>query len=113
MHEISLCKSVLEIIKDEAAQKGFTRVLKIRLEIGKLSCAEPEAIRFSFQAVANGTLAEGAALEIRHPPGQAWCAVCCETVSIPQRYAPCPKCGGYEIQMTSGDQLRIVELDVA
>lgn len=112
MHEMSLCESVLKIIEDQAAAQGFLTVNVVRLEIGKLSHAEPEAMRFCFQAVAQGTLAGDATLEILRPPGHAWCMTCSETVEIAERYDPCPKCGGHQLQVTGGDELRIKELEV-
>ena len=112
MHELSLCESVLKIIEDEVARQGFTRVRKVWLEIGELSSAEPEAMRFCFKAVTDGTVANGAELEILRPPGQAWCMTCSKTVEVSQRFDPCPVCGGYQLQVTGGDQLRIKELEV-
>jgi hydrogenase nickel insertion protein HypA len=69
MHEMSLCESILQICEDEARRQGFKRVTRVRLEIGRLSGAEPEAMRFSFDAVTRGSLAEGAVLEIIDMPG--------------------------------------------
>jgi len=82
------------------------------LEIGALSHAEPEAMRFAFAACTPGTLAEGATLVIHRPPGTAWCMDCCDTVEIAQRFDPCPTCGGHKLQVTGGDELRVKELEV-
>lgn len=112
MHEMSLCESILGIIEDEAKRQGFNKVLRVRLAIGALSGAEPDAMRFSFDAVTRGSLAEGAVLEIIDQPGTAWCLACAKTVEIAQRYDPCPDCGGYQLQVTGGDELRIKDLEV-
>ena len=112
MHEMSLCESVMGIIEGEAKRHGFFKVKTVWLEIGCLSHAEPEAMRFCFQAVAKGTMVEDATLEILRPPGQAWCLDCSETVEIGQRYDPCPKCGGHKLHVTGGEELRVHELEV-
>jgi hydrogenase nickel incorporation protein HypA/HybF len=112
MHEMSLCESIMGIIEDEAKRQGFTRVKRVRLEIGALSGAEPEAMRFGFDAVTRGTLAEGAELEILPLPGTAWCLPCAAQVEISQRFDTCPVCGSPQVQVTGGEELRIKDLEV-
>jgi hydrogenase nickel incorporation protein HypA/HybF len=33
-------------------------------------------------------------------------------MEIAQRYDECPRCGGYQLQVTAGDQMRIKELEI-
>jgi hydrogenase nickel incorporation protein HypA/HybF len=33
-------------------------------------------------------------------------------VRVAQRFDACPDCGGYQLQVTGGDELRIKELEV-
>lgn len=112
MHEMSLCESVLAIIDRTAQRQGFRRVTAVWLEIGALSGVEPEALRFCFDAVTQGSLAEGARLEIIDAPGEAWCASCECNVTVSQWYDACPRCGRHTLSFVSGDQMRIKELEV-
>lgn len=112
MHEMSLTESVVEILQDEARRQGYSRVKKVWLEIGVLSGVEPEAMEFCFDVVTRGTLAEGAHLEIIRAPGQGWCLDCEKTVALSERFGACPECGGYKVQMTGGDEMRVKELEV-
>jgi hydrogenase nickel incorporation protein HypA/HybF len=112
MHEMSLAEGVLQVIEDSAKSNGFTRVKTVWLEIGQLSGAESEAMRFCFDAVARNTLLEGARLEIVEAEGQGWCLSCGKTVAIRQRYEPCPLCGGYQLEPTGGMEMRVKELEV-
>ncbi|MGD2138592.1 MAG: hydrogenase maturation nickel metallochaperone HypA [Gammaproteobacteria bacterium] len=112
MHEMALCEGVLQILEDNARKQGFRRVKTVRLEIGALSGVEVEAMRFGFDVVMKGTLAEGASLLITEPPGEAWCMQCSGTVPVKQRFDACPFCGSYQLQVTGGDQMRIKELEV-
>ena len=82
------------------------------LEIGALACAEPEALRFCFDVVSRGSKAEGARLDLVLVPGAGWCFDCERTVALAGRFAPCPACGQTRVQMTSGDALRVRELEV-
>ncbi|HYQ72359.1 MAG TPA: hydrogenase maturation nickel metallochaperone HypA [Gammaproteobacteria bacterium] len=112
MHELALCESVLQILEDNARKQGFRRVKSVWLEIGALSGVEVEAMRFGFDVVIKGTLAEDASLQITEPPGEAWCMQCARTVQVTQRFDACPECGSYQLQVTGGDQMRIKELEV-
>ncbi len=112
MHEMSLTEGVLQILQDNAKCKGFDRVKTVWLEIGELSGVEVEAIRFCFDVVMQGTLADGARLEIISVPGQGWCTQCNKSVTVQQRFEPCSECGGFQLQITGGDQMLIKELEV-
>lgn len=112
MHEMALCESVIEIVEREAQQQQFSKVRAVVLEIGALSHVEPEAMRFCFSAVSRNTLAAEARFEIVSVPGAAWCMRCSKSVPLSQRYEPCPECGGHQLQVTAGDELRVKELEV-
>lgn len=112
MHEMSLCEEVLQVIEAEARAQQFLRVRRVRLEVGALACVEPEAMRFSFDAVTRGTLAQGADLEIIQVAGQAWCLTCACAVAVSQRYEDCPDCGSVLLRLTRGEELRIKNLEV-
>ncbi len=112
MHEMSLAEGILQILEESAAKERFQQVKTVFLEIGKLSHVEVESLRFCFDAVVKNSVAEGARLEIVEVPGQAWCMPCSESVSVNTLYDPCPKCGGYQLTMTGGDEMRVKELEV-
>ena len=112
MHEMALCEGILQAIEENARSEGYRRVNLVRLEIGALAGVEIDAMRFGFEAVMQGTLAEGAALDIRELPGKAWCMNCACVVPVSQRFDECPECGGYQLQVTAGEEMRIKELEV-
>lgn len=112
MHEMSLTRSMVGIIEGQAALHAFRRVSRVRLEIGALSCVDPEAIAFCFETVTRDTVAEGASLEILSVPGRAWCRDCDMAVPIGQLGEPCPQCGDYRLQIQAGDEIRIKDLEV-
>lgn len=112
MHEMSLCESVLQILEDSARSQGFSSIKRVWLEIGMLSCVEPEAMWFSFDVVTKGSLAENATLEIERVPATARCLSCHQDVMINQYGDLCSVCGGSDLQISGGDQLRVKELEV-
>ncbi len=112
MHEMSLCEGVLQLIENNAAAQGFSRVHGVKLEIGELAGVDAEALRFSFDVVTRGTLADAASLDILPVPGQAWCMACSRTVRISRRIDPCPECGSHQLQVTGGDDMMLKSLEV-
>ena len=112
MHEMALCESIVQILEQEALRQDFSQVKTVWLEIGPLAGVELEALRFSFDAVARGTVAGQARLEIIETEGRAWCLACAKTVPVSQRFDPCPDCGSYQVQVTGGEEMRIKELEV-
>jgi hydrogenase nickel incorporation protein HypA/HybF len=105
MHEVSVMQSVIAMVQQEQTRHAFARVTMIRLSLGALGAAEPQALRFCFDAVTAGTIAEGARLEIEIIPGAGWCADCRCSVTLDERFGACPVCAG-------GHVLRLAEMEV-
>ena len=113
MHEMALAESVVQIVESQARAAGSDKVLSVRLEVGMLSHVEPAALAFCFDAVSAGGLAAGARLEIDRSPGRGWCHDCTAEVEIDALGAACPHCGGYKLQVSGGQELRVKEMEVA
>ena len=113
MHEMALSESLLQVLEEQAREHGYAAVRTVWLEVGALAGVEPEALRFSFEVVTRGTLAEGAALHIIDTGASAWCLQCEKSVSVKALLEPCPDCGSYQLQVNGGQELRIKELEVA
>ncbi len=112
MHEMALTESIVEIAVESAKREGAVHVRRVFVEIGTLSHIEPEALLFCFSAVSAGTIAEGATLEISLVAGAGWCMDCSQTVPLAERFGPCPNCGGFHVQMSAGNEMRVKELEV-
>lgn len=112
MHEMSLAEGIIQLLEEQALRQSFTRVTTVCLELGQLASVEIAAIRFCFDAVCQGTLADGARLEIIEIPGRAYCLDCQQEGLVTARYDPCALCGGYNLQTTAGTEMRVKELEV-
>jgi hydrogenase nickel incorporation protein HypA/HybF len=112
MHEVSLIEGIVDLVAAEARKQPFSQVRVIRLRLGVLGHAEPEALQFCFDAVTNGTIADGARLEIEMVPGRGWCFGCESTALLDERFSACPRCGKVPLQIVAGDELQLAELEV-
>jgi len=109
VHELGLTQEILEIVTQRAQDRKVTRVV---LEIGKLSCVLPDAIRFCFDLCAEGTIAEGAQLEIVQPPGRGRCRQCGAEFNLHSVLAHCV-CGSSDVEWLCGEELRIKAMEIA
>lgn len=112
MHELSLAESAIQIIEEAARTQKFKRVQVIWLEVGSLAGVEPEALRFCFDAVAKGTVAQNARLQIINVPGSGACSDCGNEHSVSDVLDACPGCGAYAVRVTGGTAMRVKELEV-
>jgi len=112
LHEISLLENVREILQEHAKTQHFKQVKQVTLEIGQLSCVEPEALRFGFDAVMKGSLAENAKLLITKLDGLGLCEQCKNQIPIKTLYEPCSLCGNPFVTITQGNEMRIKDLIV-
>ena len=68
MHELAITRAIVEQCIERCEGQ---RVVRVLIEIGLASAVVPDAVRFAFPLCAEGTLLDGARLEIRTPPGEA------------------------------------------
>lgn len=111
MHELSLCQSAVEIIQRQAEQHDVKRVTAVWLEIGALSCVEESAVRFSFEIVCHGTVAQGCDLHIVYKPARPGAGIAA-VVEIHQHDAQCPLCHGERLRVDTGDSLIVKSIEV-
>ncbi len=93
---------------ETAQSSGAVRVTALRLRVGKLSGAIPEAMQFAWDVVRAGTIAENASLEIESVAPICWCAACQAEFECQDFFNECPRC-----HSLSGDLRRGRELDIA
>jgi hydrogenase nickel incorporation protein HypA/HybF len=108
MHELGIAQEVVAIVSEHA--RG--RVTRVVLEIGKLSAILPDAIQFCFDLCTEGTVVEGAELQIIEVPGRARCRICRGEVTLLQPFGRC-ECGSSDLEWLSGEELRIKEYEVS
>jgi hydrogenase nickel incorporation protein HypA/HybF len=114
MHEISLTRSLIDIVEDYARREGFSRVNVLKLSFGRFSCLDPGALDFTFAVQARGTPAEGARLEFDIRPALVACGACREESICDGPFdVVCPRCGSTEVHLTGGtEELKLLEMDV-
>jgi hydrogenase nickel incorporation protein HypA/HybF len=112
LHELTLCESILDILDEEKRRRGFRAIRRLRLEIGRFGCIDPDALVYALDVTTRGSWLEGVAIEVDRPPGQAHCLDCGRDVEVETRAAACPHCGSDRLLATGGDEMRLVEMEI-
>ena len=118
MHELAIADRLLDRALAAAEEAGATRVETLSLELGTATHLVPEQVRFCIEAVAEGTPAEGAAVEIEQVParGECDCGWAGDLPSLAGTVAGapdtrCPDCG-HAVSVTAGRECRLTSIDV-
>jgi hydrogenase nickel incorporation protein HypA/HybF len=112
MHEASLMHDVLGLAAEHARQAGSNRIRRIRLRVGTMAGAVPDALRFAFEALAPGTPAAGATLEIDLVPVSCHCPACGEHFAPDDFPYQCPQCGSSDVELRAGRELELNQIEV-
>jgi hydrogenase nickel incorporation protein HypA/HybF len=107
MHEMSIAQSVLDIVLQESQNHKVNRVLSVAVKVGELSAVETESLRFCFDFLTKGTLAEGAMLEIERVQVICHCQDCGSDFTVQELIFACPSCKSPRVEMLSGRELSV------
>ena len=110
MHEVGIAEELVRQVL--AAACGMARVTEVAVDVGALQWVDSDALRQAFDAASQGTLAEGARLELREVPPRAVCGACA-AVYVPEELGiyVCPACGAAEPEFVEGNDIILVSLE--
>lgn len=108
MHELGITQNIVTIVSEYA---NGVKVRRVLLEIGKLSAIMPDAVQFCFDICTQGTVLEGANLEILETPGLAKCCQCGAEILLEKPFGSC-QCGSLHLDLIAGQELKIKEIEI-
>jgi hydrogenase nickel incorporation protein HypA/HybF len=113
MHELSIARNLIEMAETAARDAGASRVTRLRLELGQMSGVVSGALLFCFDVAAQGTLVEGAQLDIELLPVVVHCPACGQDSPLPsiQRFR-CPRCNAPTADIVQGRELVLASIEV-
>ena len=109
MHEMAITQSVVDAVCEHADGR---QVHSVRLEVGALCAVVPDSMQFCFELATEGTVADGARLDIDVEPGTARCRSCGADFTLPDLIPLCP-CGSADVEILAGRELRILSMEVS
>lgn len=109
MHEFSLTQNILDVALKNADTK---KLIRVNLLIGEFSHEREESIRFYWQELSKGTLAEDARLLFQRVDAEMKCLACDLVFHPHDEVAICPGCHSHRLQLLSGDDVKLESIDV-
>lgn len=104
MHELSLAGAIVDSVAKHARGRPVT---VINLSVGGLRQVVPDSLQFYFGFVAEGTVCEGASLDIEVIAAELGCSSCGERWTLEDFVVMCPACGGVAVAAVAGNEFRI------
>lgn len=112
MHEMSLMGGVFEVIEQTLSKHDIRRVLQVKLKVGELTNAEPEALQMAFEAYSKDTCCEGAELIVERISVRGRCRTCQKEFTVVPTLFLCPKCQNSGVEVIQGEELLLESLEV-
>jgi hydrogenase nickel incorporation protein HypA/HybF len=109
VHELSLSRAIVRAVERNA--RG-ARVSAVSVRAGRLRQVVPDTLRFYFSFVSRGTVCEDAQLEVEVVDARLRCEACTHSWALESPSFRCPRCGGGEAGITSGDELEVVSIEL-
>jgi hydrogenase nickel incorporation protein HypA/HybF len=110
LHELAISEAIVSEICAAVSEP----VIRVVVEIGALSAVVPDAVRFAWELATEGTVVAGAALEIIEIPGMGECRQCRARTELRDITGMiCRECGTMDLDIKSGNELRIRSVEVA
>jgi hydrogenase nickel incorporation protein HypA/HybF len=110
MHEVSLVREMLMQVRHAMCVHEVTRVSAIHIEIGPLAGVDPVLVQEAFQRLAVSWDLGSARLAVDEPPLVAQCDDCHRPFEVIDFDFHCTRCGSTQVQVTSGDQMRLLDI---
>jgi hydrogenase nickel incorporation protein HypA/HybF len=106
---MAITQSVVDAVCEHAAGR---RVHSVKLEVGALCAVVPDSMQFCFELATEGTVADGASLDLAVQSGAARCRTCTKEFELHDLILLCP-CGSADVEVLAGRDLRILSMDVS
>ena len=103
MHELGIAKEMLLVALDRAAQQHATQIARFDIEMSAGADESEESLRFYFENLTRGTIAQGAEISIRRVVTQKECANCGNVFETESRYTECPACHSMSVRAMQND----------
>lgn len=110
MHELSICRSIADIVHRHAADRT---VEIVRVRIGELRQIVPETLVYCWSLLTESTPLAGAELQVERIAAAIRCRHCAHTTTLHEPVLVCGACAGTEVEIVAGEEFLITSLELA
>jgi hydrogenase nickel incorporation protein HypA/HybF len=112
MHELSVCRALLDQVSCLALARGASAVTTVSLRLGPLAGIEPALLQAAFREASPGTVARDAELVIAAVPLRVACLCCGAVGDATLTRLSCAICGSARTRLLSGDEMLLDSVDL-
>ena len=112
MHEMSIAQNLIAIVEEEMAKNNAAVLRAVRVNIGEMSGIVPEALKTCFEIIIANSNMNGAKFKMDITPLIGGCRECKKEFKIKEYNFLCPECASTDIDVISGREMSIVEIEV-
>jgi len=109
---MAIAGSIVDIAVAAAEKGNAKRIIRVNVLAGELRGIIPAQLIFCFSLMSENTLAGGAQLGLEITPLIGRCRKCEEDFAVKDYSCICPRCQGQDIQIVSGTELRVRDIEV-
>lgn len=113
MHESTLARELVRMAVSHAEAAGAVRVTVVSAWAAETEALSEDTLRLHFAAVAAGTIAEGARLDVRLTRVAARCRACGATYEPDHHVVLCDACGSTDADLLGETGLGVSAIEVA
>lgn len=110
MHELSICSSMVGIVREHAAGR---EVRAVHIRIGEMRQIVPDTLVYCWSLVTEQSELEGAELRVERIPAKIRCNGCGNEQVLDNLAFVCATCSGSAVDLVEGDEFLITSLDLA
>lgn len=108
MHELSLAQGILQAVLEEAQKAGGKRIKKIHAKVREsIHHMEDYSLETCLEAIAKGTIAEGAEIGIELIPPTLRCKECDFTFLAQENTLVCPRCRSGKLEELDAEEINL------
>jgi hydrogenase nickel incorporation protein HypA/HybF len=112
VHELSLAQAIWRQVTREMESHPRCRLAALNVAVGTFSGADPESLEFAVRLMAEGSAWPTAEVRIRTEPVALKCRACGRNYETETLDLACPDCGGFDVEVTGGRDLRLESLEI-
>jgi hydrogenase nickel incorporation protein HypA/HybF len=121
LHEVSIAGAIIDSVLDAAKKNNARKVDEIFIEVGELTALNPEQLKFIFETITRGTVAQGARYNIQVIKTIINCKKCFYEGSIEfferlHFFLPairCPKCSDINVEIIEGRECCVKKIKIS
>jgi len=109
MHELSICRSIVDIVDRHASGRG---VRVVRLQVGQLRQIVPDSLVYCWSLVNESTKYAVTRLEVDEVPAAIECLDCGRRTVLSEPILLCSACRSSHVAIVAGEEFLITSLDL-